>query len=152
MNALSFIHAMVAPSVVISACGLLLLGMNNKYSLVVNRIRLLNAEYRSEECSSERRECIRIQIPELQKRMKLIKNAVWLYTLSVIFTVVAMILIAISELWDMELFYPVIVTFSVAVLFILVGSINAAQETRLGYKIITEIEINRSLQTPEEKL
>ena len=36
------IQGMLAPGLMISACGLLLLGINNKYSLVVNRIRLLN--------------------------------------------------------------------------------------------------------------
>ncbi len=40
------IQLMLAPGIMISACGLLLLGMNNKYSLVVNRIRLLNEEKR----------------------------------------------------------------------------------------------------------
>ncbi|MBK8662785.1 MAG: DUF2721 domain-containing protein [Ignavibacteriales bacterium] len=38
------IQAMLAPGIMISACGLLILGMNNKYSLVVNRIRTLNEE------------------------------------------------------------------------------------------------------------
>ncbi len=36
----------LAPGLMISACGLLLLGMNNKYSIVVNRIRVLNDEKR----------------------------------------------------------------------------------------------------------
>ena len=40
------IQGMLAPGLMISGCGLLLLGMNNKYSLVVNRIRLLNEEKR----------------------------------------------------------------------------------------------------------
>ncbi|MBK7267803.1 MAG: DUF2721 domain-containing protein [Ignavibacteriales bacterium] len=40
----SLIQAMLAPGIMISACGLLILGMNNKYSLVVNRIRTLNEE------------------------------------------------------------------------------------------------------------
>ncbi|MBK6682755.1 MAG: DUF2721 domain-containing protein [Ignavibacteriales bacterium] len=38
----SLIQAMLAPGIMISACGLLILGMNNKYSLVVNRIRTPN--------------------------------------------------------------------------------------------------------------
>ncbi|MBK8662836.1 MAG: DUF2721 domain-containing protein [Ignavibacteriales bacterium] len=42
----SLIQAMLAPGIMISACGLLILGMNNKYSLVVNRIRTLNEEKR----------------------------------------------------------------------------------------------------------
>jgi len=48
-NQISIVQAiqlMLAPGIMISACGLLILGMNNKYSLVVNRIRLLNEEKR----------------------------------------------------------------------------------------------------------
>lgn len=46
LNTVSIIQLMLEPAVMISACGLLLLGMNNRYSLVVNRIRLLNEEKR----------------------------------------------------------------------------------------------------------
>ena len=46
LNAVQIIQLMLAPALMISACGLLLLGINNKYSLVVNRIRLLNEEKR----------------------------------------------------------------------------------------------------------
>jgi hypothetical protein len=40
------IQFMLAPAVMISACGLLLLGINNRYSSIANRIRLLNEERR----------------------------------------------------------------------------------------------------------
>ena len=49
MNKISIIEViqlMLAPGIMISACGLLILGINNKYSMVVNRIRLLNEERR----------------------------------------------------------------------------------------------------------
>ena len=46
LTLIQLIQFMLAPAVMISACGLLLLGINNKYSLVVNRIRLLNEERR----------------------------------------------------------------------------------------------------------
>jgi len=42
----NLIQSMLAPGVMINASGLLLLGMNNKYSAVVSRIRLLNEEKR----------------------------------------------------------------------------------------------------------
>jgi hypothetical protein len=43
-TSVDLIQAMLAPGIMISACGLLLLGTNNKYSLVVNRIRVLEEE------------------------------------------------------------------------------------------------------------
>ena len=143
MDAVHFIQAMVAPAVMISACGLLLLGMNNKYSLIVNRIRLLNAEMR-ENPPVDRAECIRKQMPYLQKRMKLVKNAVWLYTVSVIFFVISMLIIGFSFFAGQEYFYPVIISFITGVVFIMIGSINAAEETRLGYKIVSEIELKKN--------
>ena len=72
------IQGMLAPGLMISACGLLLLGMNNKYSLVVNRIRLLNEEKRKifhqesiDESESSRLSNIELQISHLIERISL---------------------------------------------------------------------------------
>lgn len=46
IQTVDLIQAMLAPGIMISACGLLLLGINNKYSIVVNRIRVLEEEKR----------------------------------------------------------------------------------------------------------
>ncbi len=88
------IQLMLAPGIMISACGLLLLGMNNKYSLVVNRIRLLNEERRkairktTEDKNfnyqeTQRLESISMQISSLVYRVKLVRNAVLCYTIAV---------------------------------------------------------------------
>lgn len=45
-TAIQVIQAMLAPAVGISAVGLLLLGLNNRYSAIINRMRLLNEEKR----------------------------------------------------------------------------------------------------------
>ncbi len=85
------IQLMLAPGIMISACGLLLLGMNNKYSLVVNRIRLLNEERRRvvrktsevkdfDYQETQRLESISMQISSLVFRVKLVRNAVLAYT------------------------------------------------------------------------
>lgn len=86
------IQSMLAPGLMISACGLLLLGMNNKYSLVVNRIRLLNDEkrkvlnrYGSRDDSisdNVRLGSITKQLDKLVFRVKLVKNAVLSYTIA----------------------------------------------------------------------
>ncbi|HPV57647.1 MAG TPA: DUF2721 domain-containing protein, partial [Tenuifilaceae bacterium] len=46
MDAVEIIKLMVAPAVMVNCCGLFLLGMNNKYSVVVGRIRTLDEEKR----------------------------------------------------------------------------------------------------------
>jgi hypothetical protein len=137
---IEIISGMLAPGIMISACGLLLLGMNNKYSLVVNRIRTLNTEFRTLDSSdNERRENVQIQLPLLIKRMKLIRNAVWLYTIA--------IAMFIFSIFTIGLYFflgkTVLITgiglsfFIIALLSVLVGIIHAAKEVWLGFDILT---------------
>ncbi|MBI5646727.1 MAG: DUF2721 domain-containing protein [Ignavibacteriae bacterium] len=79
------IQAILAPALMISACGLLLLGLNNRYSTVVGRIRVLNDEKRRKLADPEaidreyvdamRFESLMRQIPSLQMRAKHLRHA-----------------------------------------------------------------------------
>src|ERR1035438_10732904 len=95
MNKISIIEViqlMLAPGIMISACGLLILGINNKYSMVVNRIRLLNEERRRilgklSDKSFNLEENVRIasiskQLLALGYRVKLVRNSVLSYTIA----------------------------------------------------------------------
>jgi len=146
-NIVEVIQLMLAPGLLISACGLLLLGMNNKYSLVVNRIRLLNDEKRklvdqSEESDTTlsdnvRLESISKQIEKLVYRVKLVKLAVQNYTVAVALFILTSILIGISYLFKMDNFqYLITIIFLLGMLLVLAGAVFAAYETKKGYEII----------------
>jgi hypothetical protein len=140
------IQLMLAPGIMISACGLLLLGMNNKYSLVVNRIRILNEEKRrfinkaDEEFSYEeniRLESISRQLSELTYRVKLVRNAVFFYTAAVALFVLTSLFIGIQYLGDFQKLNFLITTlFLGGMLAVLAGVAFAAYETVKGYQII----------------
>lgn len=95
MNAsvVELIQSMLAPGIMISACGLLLLGTNNKYSLVVNRIRMLDEEKRKmtwgrniESLSADeqkRFDNIHEQLQLFHRRVRFIRHAVLSYTVAV---------------------------------------------------------------------
>jgi len=142
------IQIMLAPAIMISACGLLLLGMNNKYSLVVNRIRLLNEErrkLRSEEEAKinkkKRHRSIELQIRKLFYRILLVRNAVFSYSLAVAFFIISSLLIGLNQLNSLSgITWAVILTFLAGMLFVLAGVIFAAVEVWKGYKIV-EIEV-----------
>ena len=146
------IQLMLAPGLMISACGLLLLGMNNKYSLVVNRIRLLNDEKRkildrSEEsetilADNVRLESLSIQLEKLLHRVKLVKRAVQNYTIAVAFFILTSIFIGMSYLIEMgNLQYLITIIFLAGMLLVLAGAMFAAYEIKKGYEIIIlEIE------------
>jgi hypothetical protein len=140
---------MLAPGLMISACGLLLLGMNNKYSLVVNRIRLLNEEKRKifhqeniDEIDSNRLSNIELQISHLIGRISLVRNAVFGYSLAVALFIVSSVLIGITIKKNTSGFDWLIVAFFYAGMFaVFVGIVFAAIEVWKGYRIV-KIEIS----------
>ncbi len=143
------IQGMLAPGLMISACGLLLLGMNNKYSLVVNRIRLLNEEKRKifhqeriDEDDSNRLSNIELQISHLIGRIWLVRNGVFSYSLAVALFIVSSVLIGVTITSRTPAFDWLIVAFFYAGMFaVFVGIIFAAIEVWKGYRIV-KIEIS----------
>lgn len=143
------IQGMLAPGLMISACGLLLLGMNNKYSLVVNRIRLLNEEKRkifhleiTDEADSSRLSNIELQISHLIERISLVRNAVFSYSMGVALFIVSSVLIGVTINTRTPAFDWLIVAFFYAGMFaVFVGIIFAAIEVWKGYRIV-KIEIS----------
>ncbi len=148
LSASELIQTMLAPGLMISACGLLLLGMNNKYSLVVNRIRLLNEERRKiifERTGKVKKKkyhkSIGTQIEKLFFRVALVRNAVFSYSLAVAFFIISSLLIGIKQLsGDSGLNWPIISMFLVGMIFVFTGIVFAAIEVWKGY-IIVQIEI-----------
>ena len=143
------IQGMLAPGLMISACGLLLLGMNNKYSLVVNRIRLLNEEKRKifhleviEEDDNNRLTNIELQISHLIQRISLVRNAVVSYSLAVALFIVSSVLIGITINSEAHAFDWLIISFFYAGMFaVFIGIIFAAIEVWKGYRIV-KIEVS----------
>ncbi|MFN8207715.1 MAG: DUF2721 domain-containing protein [Bacteroidales bacterium] len=146
------IQAMLAPGLMISACGLLLLGMNNKYSLVVNRIRLLDDEERKLKIKKKetelksyegfRLENIQMQIAKLTFRVRLVRNAVLFYSIAVALFVLSCLSIGMQLILDKGIFASLaLVMFLGGMVAVLTGVIFAALETWKGYEII-KIEVN----------
>ena len=154
MSIVQVIQLMLAPGIMISACGLLLLGMNNKYSLVVNRIRLLNEEKRKffskagahdlQYEESVRLESISMQLKELEFRVKLVRNAVLAYTVAVAFFVLTSLFIGAEYVSGSDnISVLVTILFLLGMLLVLVGVIYAAYETKKGFEIIhLEIKVD----------
>lgn len=141
------IQLMLAPAVMINACGLLILGINNKYSLVVNRIRLLNEEKRKLTLKAGGRdftyeENIRLeslahQLKELVFRVKIVRNAVLSYTAGVALFVLTSLLIAIdyySQAFSLQ--GVIIAAFVTGMIVVFTGVGFAFLETKKGYDIV----------------
>lgn len=147
LNAVQVIQLMLAPAIMISACGLLLLGINNKYSIIVNRIRLLNEEKRNlllkvgeQPPSTEinvRFESITKQLLHLSERIKIVRNAVLSYVIAVALFVSTSLLIGISSFLSIEkLNFIIIGTFLGGMISVFVGAVFAGIEIKKGYEIV----------------
>ena len=143
------IQSMLAPGLMISACGLLILGMNNKYSIVVNRIRLLNDEKRKLlhlnnpiENDVRREHNIEIQIDKLNERVRMVRNAVVAYSVGVACFIIASLMIGIklyTKSTEIEIIS--LIFFLLGMISVFVGVVYAANESLKGYKIV-RIEID----------
>ncbi len=154
MTIVNVIQSMLAPGIMISACGLLLLGMNNKYSIVVGRIRLLNEEKRKflAKASKEsfaysdevRVESIQTQLSLLLFRVRMVRNAVFSYSSAVGLFVLTSLIIGLAFATKLEyLEQVVLVFFSLGMLSVFIGIGFAAFETLRGFQIITyEIKVD----------
>lgn len=147
LTLIQLIQFMLAPAVMISACGLLLLGINNKYSLVVNRIRLLNEERRKmkikvggEKFETEdnlRLVSITEQLTRLLDRVKLVRNSVLSYTIAIALFVLSSLLIGIAFFTKrIDLDVVILAVFLIGMLAVFVGIIFAMLETKRGYEIV----------------
>jgi hypothetical protein len=147
----NIIQAMLAPGIMISACGLLLLSMSNKYSLVVARVRVLNEEKRKlmlhvKDCNVIHEEEIRlksisVQLVKFQSRLKLVRDAVICYTTGVAFFILSSLFIGLKFVIACEcIHYIVLGIFLLGMICVLGGVILAATEVWKGFRIL-EIEI-----------
>ena len=144
---IQIIQAMLAPGLMISACGLLLLGINNRYSLIVNRIRLLNTEKRtliSKTAGADiiyedeiRLTSIIKQIDKLLYRVILVRNSVLSYFSAIVAVILSSFLIGFEFLTSNTSFdTAAIIFFFLSILSVFVGIVFACYEIILGNKII----------------
>jgi sterol desaturase/sphingolipid hydroxylase (fatty acid hydroxylase superfamily) len=138
-NPLLLIQSMVAPAVMISACGLLLLSLTNKLGRIIDRIRDLNTEDRSAGPNEEpvRRMSIRNQIDQLVERAVLLRRSCGLLFLGVTFFVATSLCIGLSNL-TVVFEYLMIISFVIGLVIVVWAGILAYWEMRISHQVIIE--------------
>jgi hypothetical protein len=147
MNATQSIQSILAPAIMISSCGLIMLGLNNKYSSVINRIRLLNNERRKliEVLISEnnlnyhenmRLRSLQTQLNQLLKRCELVRNSVTCIACAIGLFVFTSLLIALSYFTSTGLFdLMAMIVFVLGMFSVFWGIILVVIEVRMAYQI-----------------
>lgn len=139
MISMNIIQAMLAPAVMVSACGLLLLGMNNKYSLVIDRIRALHLEKRvhADTLTQGRRENIDAQLKTFRRRVYMVRNAVVGYAVAVGCFILTSLGIGVQQwLSTPSLTLVAVVFFLMGMIAIFAGALFACIDAWTGYQVI----------------
>jgi hypothetical protein len=147
MDVIQSIQSILAPAIMISSCGLLLLGLNNRYSSVINRIRLLNNERRKllevflgdEQLNfheNARFNSVLKQIDELLKRCKYVRNAIISIVTAIGSFVFTSLLIAISFFSEIRIFQNLALTvFVIGMICVFIGVLYVGIEVAMAYRI-----------------
>lgn len=148
LNPLLAIQSMLAPALGISAVGLLLLGLNNRYSIIINRIRLLNEERRKyirhlqqhdhlEYADNIRFMSISNQSAELLVRSRLVRNAILSMQTAIGLFVLTSVMIGVTLIaaGDMMKVIPLGI-FVTAMVSVLAGILFAGREVHRSYRIV----------------
>jgi len=147
LTVIQVIQLMLAPAVMIDACGLLLLGISNKFSTVVNRVRLLNEEKRKlfakaaerdfNTLHNQRLESIARQLDRLLGRALMVRNSLLCYTIAVALFVLTSLFIGFNYFVPVFQMKSVIIgSFLAGLVIFFLGVIFAALDTLKGYEII----------------
>ena len=135
MDIITLINMSLAPLLLISATGLLILGLGNRLGRIIDRLREFSKEVREGGVDESRKKVILKQKKVLLHRGELCRNAMVYYHLTVMFTSLSSIFIFIAALWE-DFQYVVMLTFVVSVVTLIIGSIYAAFEITLSYEAI----------------
>jgi hypothetical protein len=164
----STIQQLLAPVVMISACGLLCLALYNRLATVVSRIRQFNRE-RLEHAIRERsagdtvrralelhRSTLEKQIPTMLNRARLIHNALMCIIACLICMLASSLTIGVSMLWT-PAFYGAVAFFVLGLLLAFSGMVMEFREltmslgeVELETHALEDLPTSHSKEHPEE--
>ena len=146
------IQAILTPALMISACGLLLLGLNNRYATVISRIRLLNDEKRRKLADPEgidreyvdalRFESVMRQIPSLITRVSYLRRALLFLWIGVICYLLSSLLLGAGLFFGIDAPTLAVWVFMIGLASAVVGAIFALLDIALAYRVLKlEVDI-----------
>ena len=148
VTAIQAIQAILAPALGISAVGLLLLSLSNRYSTIINRIRLLNDERRkfSRQLGEKgdlvypdniRFMSVTKQRQELLLRSRYVRNAILSMLAAVGLFVFSSVTIAFNLFVSNDLFRAIpLIIFIIGMISVFIGIVFYGMEVHRSFKII----------------
>lgn len=140
--AIAFINASLAPAVIFTGVGLLLAGLQAKYSTLVLVIRQLHRERHGLTEKAREVEMISSQIDSLMRRARLVRNSICSFYSSIFLLILASLLMGFGTLEWIAPSHLVLWAFGAALTALFLGIAFAIREAVLSYHIV-QIECRR---------
>ncbi|AGB05120.1 Protein of unknown function (DUF2721) [Aciduliprofundum sp. MAR08-339] len=135
MDTIQILQGALAPILLISAVGLLLLGLGNRIGRIIDRIRKFSEEVRRGEVGEERMRIIQVQKSTLVKRLKLCRNAMLYYYLAILFTSISSIM-SFAQFFNHVFGYLAVWALAFALSALFIGIIYALYEVIFTYTAV----------------
>ena len=142
-QAVQFISWLLAPAIMISSCGLILLGLQNKYSNIIDRIRGLNEEKRRlalmeslDRFQERRMRSLTAQMDRLLVRARLTRNGTLSLYLAILLFILTSLAIAPSYFGYFGLVTLSIIFFVTGIGLVFAGIIYVALEVSNSYRVV----------------
>lgn len=152
ITSLSVIQAMLAPGLGISAVGLLLLGMSNRYGAIIARIRALNNEKRGflkvlaegrplEYADNIRYQSVARQTESLLERTRFVRNGILSMQIGIGLFVLTSLCIGLSAFVDSRALQAAsLIAFLAGMIAVLAGIVYAGLDVSRSFKVV-ELEV-----------
>ena len=140
-----FIAELVTPAVMVSAAGLLLLGLHSKYSNIVTRIRSIidrRADFTEADASDPHIENLTKQIGFLMRRAWCARNAIVCLYVSILFMIATSLCYAMVRFGILSGRRAPVVIFCLGIVSLFIGCVFALIEVHFAYRVIA-LEIER---------
>lgn len=147
VGAIQKIASAVTPAVMVSACGLIALGLDNQAGRMTMRMREMTREYRGLLPSSTRRGLVRTQVTILNRRHRHLTRAL-LLTYASMFSFVVTSMLYLAPGLPPE---AAVGTFTLAVIMLAGVALCALASARLSRDAIVLEEQELELDTPREE-
>jgi len=134
-------QAAIAPCLLISGFGFLLLTMTNRLGRSIDRIRILNKDVKIADETDTENICQQIRV--LYQRSRLLRTSIALITLSIFLIGVIVFLLFSNFLFNINLSYLIALLFSLSILSLIASMSVFFLDIRLTLKSI-KIEIDSS--------
>lgn len=142
-NVLDMLRDSVAPFVLISGIGLLLLSMTNRLGRPIDRVRILCSQLG--DASAEEQSFLIEEIRVLHRRSHILRTAIALATASIICVSVIVLLLFASLLFGIQQVFGVQVFFVLALAFLILSLVYFMRDIRLTLNSL-KIEVNMQLR------